>query len=231
MLFSHPTYRLLPLLLLLAIAGCSETPTSVSSNPLVPLGRWSLVRTYQASGGSGPSQIRSRLDLTSQTTGRMRDSVFVEDAGGWSLVSVSDVTLQFESVGDGYLRTLEINREKGDTLLRYWYFFRRGGRLFYYRGMRFLGANAALAGSWSTDAADMEISGSRYFLSFADGHATWSVQGNNALPEETHPYVVSGDTIRFPGVAFAFGDRYEVFPGWSLYITNHVPEDGYSLLP
>lgn len=215
----RPFLFLIPLLLL---GGCSSNPSGPGTNFTVPLGRWLQVRTF--SDLSYQHQVRSSLDLLSYTGGTLRDSSFVWNGTDWTLDSVSTIAITFESVGDGYQRTREVGPSITDTTVRYWYFFKRGDSLYYYRGMRFLGTNVGLEGRWSSDTLDRSLGGAAYALDFQQGHLDYSASGVSS----PLTYTVSGDTLHVDGGAFPFGDRYELFPGWSLYVTNHIT-GGYAL--
>jgi hypothetical protein len=209
------------MLLMLVVLGCSGDPVATDpADQIMPLGTWSRTQAY--ADGGGDRRLVSTVIISSQTTGILRDSFFVRGTDAWTFDSLAEVDLRFSSVGDGYLHTTEVDRRHSDTTVRYWYFFKRGDSLYYYRGMRFLGRNVGLDGIWGSDVSDSLIDGRSYSLAFSHGELTYGSVGDGVSATVKYGYSVAGDTLSLHGGALPFGDRYEVFPGWSLYITNHA---------
>lgn len=207
--------------------GCGDDQPVAPIAPPIPVGSWGSDQNFSV---GGVERMRhSRLELTSQTTGTVTDSLFTRQGAGWQFDSVEIRQLQFQGVADGYQRTLEI-RQPGqttpDTTLSYRYFFRRGDSLFYYVGMRFAGANAGLQGVWSNDPADTTMLGGCLQLAFAsDSVAIGSCAASAAT---AYSYHTTHDTLIVNGRPL-YGTRYEVVPGWSLYITSRAT-GGYRIV-
>ncbi len=216
---------LLPVLLLL-FAGCDDSGTTPIS-PGPPSGSWLNVQTYTIGG----TEMRrtSNLTILSQTEGSLIDTVFGLVSGEWTVDSVIRVDLRFNPVGDGYQRTYEIHMVPGsapDTTLRYWYLFRRGDSLVHYIGMRFLGANAGLTGEWRNDPADTAFLGLCHALKFTDNSVVILDDCGTPFSEgPMYDYEVDRDTLKISGRQL-YGARFEVVPGWSLYLTAR-PSVGY----
>lgn len=207
--------------------GCGDDQPVAPIAPPIPVGRWSSEQSFSIGGVE--RMLRSRLYLSSQTTGTVTDSLFTRQGLGWQFDSVAILELRFQGVADGYQRTLEIRTPNGttaDTTLSYRYFLRRGDSLFYYVGMRFAGANAGLKGVWNNDPADTMLLGGCLQLAFASDSVAISSCAESAAI--TYAYRTSNDTLIVNGRPL-YGTRYEVVPGWSLYITGRAT-GGYQIV-
>jgi hypothetical protein len=212
-----PRPALLLLLLVTALAGCGD---SVQSNPtsFSPSGRWRYVERSVSGGDS----LRSYLFLDpTRGIGVISDTI---TRGG--VDSVVDIRLEYTTVGDGYQRMLLIRQDSGavaDTTLGYWYFFRSGDTLLYYSGMRYLGSSARLKGAWGTDPADIYLVNERCRLEFGEDSVRVHHEDlAGGVTSETLRYTTNGDNLQVEGNSCIAGDRFEVTPGVSLYITSRT---------
>jgi hypothetical protein len=223
-LYIPPALLLMTLLLL---AGCGDNAAQFVSIG-VPRGTW----VYSRLDTQGGEERRHTRTLTlDDTLGTLDDTLLTRRSSvSWSIDSVSRTTMSFQSIGDGYQRTVEI-RSGGSTLpdtsIRYYYFFKRGDSLSYYAGMRFVGSGARLLDTWKSDERDTLLLGESIGLSFrSDSVSVTRRPMLHAGSDTVLPYRTKGDTLTIDGFT-TFGDRYEVIPGWSLYITTHA-SPGYA---
>jgi hypothetical protein len=220
------TARIPILLLLLAImaSGCGDTSTQFVSYA-IPRGQW---RLEKLDTGSGVQQRHMRNFTLSDTLGVLTDTFAIRNNGLWEVDSTAITRLVFLSIGDGYQRAIEIHHADApdpDSLVRYWYFFKRNDSLYSYTGMRFLGNNPGLKGSWSTDRQDSTLLGEMTWLNFFADSVTINhrstLLGNS---DSSFGYHINLDTLSIDRVGTFYGDRFEVVPGFALYITTHAGE-------
>jgi hypothetical protein len=169
---------------------------------------------------------RSYITLGSPKGDSIVDSTWVQNGSEWRLDTIRQLRFEFYPVGDGYDRAVEVHKVGGetvDTTLHYWYFFTRGDTLFHYVGMRFLGNNSGLKGTWVTEAKDAAYLNGYCSLSF-DGDSVTIQQGSGSSGGVTgvYSYSTNRDTIHIDTDTFAYGDRYELLPGIHLYITSRA---------
>ncbi len=199
--------------------SCGDNPSAPFST-IVPTGRWRL----DTVSADGSLRYVSFIDLSSQSQGTARDSIFTDSAGTWSLVDVMERGISFASVGDGYHRGIEVaSGDSGviDSMPRYWYFLARGDSLRFYRGMRFVGPNTGLIGAWRLDRPDSLMM--KGYLDLAITVDTIRVDNASTIEVATghYHYSLVGNIMAIDGATFGFGgDRFDVVPGSSLYITS-----------
>jgi hypothetical protein len=216
----------LPILLLLAVMafGCGDTSTQFVSFA-IPRGQW---RLEKLDSGSGIEQRHVRNFTLSDTLGVLTDTFAINNNGLWEVDSTAITRLVLQSIGDGYQRAIEIRNADTpdpDSLVRYWYFFKRNDSLYYYTGMRFLGNNSGLKGTWRTDERDSALLRETTWLNFYDdslvvSHRS-SILGNT---DRSYTYHALNNALTIDGIDNFYGGRYEVVPGWSLYITSQAGE-------
>lgn len=217
------------LLAVFMLHGCGDDQPVAPIAPGIPVGVWASDQHFSIGGVE--RMRRSRLELTSQTTGTLTDSLFTRQGIDWGFDSLAILQLKFQGVADGYQRALEIREFNGipaDTTLSYWYLFRRGDSLFHYIGMRFAGVNPGLQGSWSNDPADTTMLGGCLQLAFTSDSVSISNCTTSPTTRLTYPYHANRDTLIVNGRPL-YGTRYEIVPGWSLYITGRAT-GGYQLV-
>ena len=208
---------LVALLFAAALAGCGDSVQSTSSS-FSPSGRW----RYVESGAGGGDSLRSYLFLDpGRGIGTISDTITRNGVD-----SVVNIRLEYTIVGDGYQRMLMIREDSAavaDTTLSYWFFFRRGDTLLYYAGMRFLGSSAQLQGAWGTDPADVYFVDERCRLEFGDDSVRVHHEDlAGGVTTETLGYSTSGDMLHVDTNSCIVGDRFEITPGISLYITSRT---------
>ncbi|MBX7215771.1 MAG: hypothetical protein K1X90_02300 [Candidatus Kapabacteria bacterium] len=210
------------------LPGCGDD-TVAPIAPAIPVGSW--ISDQQFTLGGAHRMLRTRLDIRSQTSATRTDSLFTRQGSDWMFDSLTVADLQFQGVADGYQRTLEIWHPAGapaDTTLSYWYLFRRGDSLFHYVGMRFAGGNPGLQGVWSNEPADTALLGGCLRLVFSADSVAISDCAENLATRSVHSYHANRDTLVIAGRSW-YGTRYEVVPGWSLYVTGRAT-GGYRLV-
>jgi|GEM_PF-6652592 len=213
--------RLAPLLLLLGsliVAGCgSETP------PLAPgsySGTWRYASTLTGSGND--TLYTSTLELTRTSDATINDTLRLMPSG--TLLSTTSRSIQFTDVLDGYQRGVEVDGNGGDSTVRYWYFFKVGSRLTFYRGMRFRGNNVGLQGAWALDSNDRHLAHPGLDLTFRDDSVALLNNDTMGPTNGIYHYTVSTNTLLVDGKPLPYGNRYEVIPGY-LYITSHADRE------
>jgi hypothetical protein len=220
------TARIPILLLLLAImaSGCGDTSTQFVSYA-IPRGQW---RLEKLDTGSGIEQRHVRNFTLSDTLGVLTDTFAINNNGTWEVDSTAITRLVLQSIGDGYQRVIEIRNADApdpDSLVRYWYFFKHNDSLYYYTGMRFLGNNSGLKGTWRTDDRDSVLLRETTWLNFYDDSLVISrrsgILGN---ADGSYSYQAHNNALTINSLDNFYGNRYEVVPGWSLYITSQAGE-------
>lgn len=210
------------ILLGLLLIGC-EGGTEPNS-PSIPIG---LYRHAEQStqGGVETKRVRTIL-LPSQLEGHIYDTLYTLHNGSWEADSTAEIELHFQLVGDGYQRTTEVHRGEGmtaDTTIGYWYFFRRGDSLYYYMGHRLLGTNAGIVGSWESDPRDTAATRRYYALNFTRDSVSITYKARQVGDlTGIYRYQTDRNKITIAGLPFSLGSRYEVVPGWSLYLTSEA---------
>jgi len=214
---------------LLSVIGCGDN----GSNPVtsgIPTGVWFNEESFSLGGTQ--LQRKSYLTLGSQAEGTLVDTIFALQGGEWTVDSVVVTDLRFGPVGDGYQRTFEIHNAETvtpDTVLRYWFLFRRGDSLFHYIGMRFLGQNTGLVGEWHNDESDTLLLDGCSRLAFdKDSVRITDRCGSVDSVITSYAYRADRDTLTITGRQL-YGTRFEVVPGWSLYLTTRAT-GGYRIL-
>jgi hypothetical protein len=217
---SFLSWCLLPVILAAVAGGCDSSPQFSQSGVLS--GNWIYSRFDTA---AGVAFRRASLLQLSDTVGMKYDTTFEQLGVGWGIDSTTMTRLEFQGVGDGYQRAREIRQTETtiDTTVRYWYFFKRGDSLFYYVGMRYLGGSSGLVGTWKNEDRDSADVGGMTTLDFAgDNMVAIRVKSGTQVQNETRAYRTKGDTLTFDGLPTPYGDRYEVVPGFALYITTRA---------
>jgi hypothetical protein len=194
----------------------SGDPVQSTPSTYAPAGRWRYVESDPVRATS----LKSYLTLDpGRGSGSIIDTITI---GG--VDSVATTTLSYNGIGDGYQRMLMIHERPGalpDTTLSYWYFFRRGDTLLYYSGMRYLGSSPRLRGAWANDPADLSFIEERCRFEFGvDSVRIIHEDTTGGETAETLRYTAVGDTLTLPPNSCIVGERYEVTPGISLYITS-----------
>jgi hypothetical protein len=148
--------------------------------------------------------------------------------GTWEIDSTAIATLRFQSIGDGYQRAVEVHNAgtaDADSLVRYWYFFKRGDSLHYYVGMRFLGNNPGLVGTWRTDERDSALLKGTTWLNFYADSVDINLRSDLLGDiDRTYSYHTEQNILVVDGIGDFYGDRFEVVPGSSLYISSRLSE-------
>jgi hypothetical protein len=212
----------LPLMGLIVVLGLFASGCDTATGPVhsaIPLGYYRHEETLDETR-------RARVfELRSQETGYIRDTVWTQGSGGWKVDTAWSTELRFQLVGDGYFRTIERRSSGGilaDSTVSYWYFFLRGDTLHYYNGVRLLGKSLGLTGKWESDPRDTLPTGS--FLSFDFNADSVTMVERNVVTgdheSDTYAYDAEGDRLTIKVGNEELEARYEVVPGWSLYITN-----------
>ncbi|MEP7219415.1 MAG: hypothetical protein ABI876_10890 [Bacteroidota bacterium] len=219
-------FRILLLIAPLLFTGC-DSPSGPADQTM-PLGRYA--RTETGERGGVMTRTNHEIDIHSESLAWVRDTVFLRDGSDWKIDAVSELKLQMSPLGDGYSRTLEIHMKDGapvDTTLRYWSFLLRNDSLYFYTGSRFLGYNIGIVGHWESDPADTEISGQHSALTFTDDSV--HIERNlvpSGVTAGTFHYQTDRQNLSIEGSPIVYGNRYQVFPGWSCYITSSAT-DGF----
>jgi hypothetical protein len=210
------------------LAGCDAGTEPNSTG--IPIGLYTNVE-LSVQGGLDTRHVRTIL-LPTQTVGHLYDTIYTLRDGAWQADSIAETELHFQLVGDGYQRTIEVHRSASapaDSSIAYWYFFRRGDSLYHYTGQRLLGPNVGIVGNWESDPRDTAFTGRYYALRFT--------KDSVAVTYKAHPvgdlsgmyrYQVDRNTIAIQGLPLSLGSRYEVVPGWSLYLTTQATR-GYKV--
>lgn len=213
----------------ISAVGCSDS----GSNPVtsgIPAGVWFNEESFTLGGTQ--LQRKSYLTVSSQSEGVLTDTIFALRNGEWKVDSVVATDLRFNPVGDGYQRTLEIYNAATvapDTVLRYWFLFRRGDSLFHYVGMRFVGQNPGLVGEWHNDENDILLLNGCSRLTFGMDSVAITDRCEAADSVRTsYLYQTNKDTLTITGRQL-YGTRFEVVPGWSLYLTTRAT-GGYRIV-
>lgn len=207
------------ILLVLAIAGCGDT-VEPGSSIYTPSGRWRYTETDTLLG----TTLRSGLAFNPLTrNGTIVDTFSRAQGGADSIVSYR---FQYGTVGEGYQRIVMIREDSiasPDTSLAYWYFYRRGDTLLYYSGMRFVGNSPLLQGVWENDPGDVATLGEHCRLEFSDDSVkiVHAEQGSGSTTR-TLVYQTSGNLLQVAPDSCIAGDRFEINPGISLYITSRL---------
>lgn len=167
------------------------------------------------------------LEITGASSGRVHDSLFVDSAGSWATSRVVETRLVISSLSDGYHRVIESTMSDSITAIdstpTYWYFITRADTTRFYRGMRFSGSNVGLVGSWRLERPDSLLLNG--YLDLVVTPDTIRVDNASTIPMPTghYHYLLNGSTLLIEGVTFGYGgDRFEVVPGSSLYITSSL---------
>ncbi len=198
-------------------SGCGvDAPVSAS----VPNGGW----VCQAIDTDAGTMLRSHIRLDAYRGNYQIDSFFRSSPGGWMVDSTRSVVLELSAVGDGYQRVLEISSagsSESDTTLRYWYFYRHGDTLRYYRGMRFEGASPLLLGSWTMSESDRPLCDPFDSYEFSTDSVVVRRQSVGSEPTIGHfGYSATRDSLRIEGLPSRWGNRYEIFAASALYLTS-----------
>jgi len=217
------------LLLLILLVGCEGGTEPNSSS--IPIGLYSHTE-HSTQGGLETKWARTIL-LPSQLEGHIYDTLFTMRNGSWEIDSTLETGLHFQLVGDGYQRTTEVHRVVGlpvDTTIGYWYFFRRGDSLYFYTGHRFIGNNAGIVGSWESDPRDTAAMHRYYALNFTRDSVSITYKARQVGDlTGIYRYQADRNKITIAGLPFSLGSRYEVVPGWSLYLTSEATH-GYGVV-
>jgi len=215
-------------LLALSLFGACDGSTDPGESTSLPYGRYLYKELVQQ--GAVTRELRSAIELRSADNARIYDTIYRVTNGELSIDSVFETELHLGSGGAGYQRAVEIHKVLGapvDTTLHYWYFFRRGDSLFYYKGDRFTGGNIGLTGKWMSDPKDSAVVGWRTDIDFrASDVEIRRVPVDGGQSESVFPYTESKNTIAIQGDSPFAGDRYQIVPGWALFITTHAAK-GY----
>jgi hypothetical protein len=208
--------------MILFAAGCQSGTEPSSSG--IPIGLYASESTATR-GGVETRQVRTIL-LPSQLEGRIYDTLFTLRNGVWQADTMAETELHFQLVGDGYQRTVEVHHTMtapADSSIGYWYFFRRGDSLYYYTGQRLLGNSPGLVGSWESDARDTAFSHRYYALHFTHDSVgvTYKAHPVGDL-SGMYTYQAAGNSLTIQGLPLSLGSRYEIVPGWSLYLTSQA---------
>ena len=216
------------LFILLLLGGCDSGVEPVDTS--IPVGLYLCVD--QSPQGDVTLERRSSILLMSENGGLLRDTTYLIVNGQRTLDSIRETELSFANGGAGYRRAIEIHKIGGvpvDTTVHYWRFLRQGDSLIYYMGDRFTGYNIGLEGSWWSEPDDSAAIGWRTDLDFtADslrirhipdigggtGHFAYKGERNVLTLDRRSPFE---------------GDRYQIIPGWALYITTRGTQ-GYTLV-
>lgn len=219
-------YAIVALVALLPLPGasCGSDP-SAPFGATVPTGKWRL----DTLGAGGEERHVMVIDIASSTNGRIHDTLFVDSSGSWAARRVVEQRLRISSLGDGYHRVVESTMSDSTTVIdsipRYWYFITRADTTRFYRGMRFTGGNVGLVGAWRLDRPDSLLLNG--YLDLVITGDTIRVDNASSIPVPTghYHYLLDGSALMIDNVTFGFGgDRYEVVPGASLYITGYLSE-------
>jgi hypothetical protein len=204
------------------LAGCEGGTEPNSSG--IPIGIYTNVE-QGVQGGLETRHVRTIL-IPTQTGGHLYDTIFTMRNGAWEMDSTAETELRFQLVGDGYQRTVEIRRDSSapaDSSIAYWYFFRRGDSLYHYTGQRLLGNNVGIVGSWESDPRDTAFTHRYYALRFTADSVSVTYKDHPVGDlSGIYPYKAVGSTLTIQGLPLTLGSRYEVVPGWSLYLTTQA---------
>lgn len=204
------------------IAGCDGGTEPNSSG--IPIGIYTNVE-QSTQGGFETRHVRTIL-LPTQTGGHLYDTIFTMRNGAWQIDSIAETELRFQLVGDGYQRTVEIRRDSSapaDSSIAYWYFFRRGDSLYHYTGQRLLGNNVGIVGGWESDPRDTAFTHRYYALRFTNDSVRVTYKDHPVGDlSGTYHYKADRNILTIDGLPLALGSRYEVVPGWSLYLTTQA---------
>lgn len=199
----------------MVFAGC-ENSTGPVSYP-IPYGSY-----WREEFVGGERHTRS-IVLTTFQEGDIFDTVFTEVGGSWRIDSTTHTRLTYQQLSDGYLRTIEKVVGAQDSMLRYWYFFRRSDSLFYYVGDRLPGSNVSLEGRWASDVRDTALTGRDYSLLFgADSVEIRGRYSDAGIVSGMFAYSAQGSNLSVSGPPAGLGPRYEVVPGMALYLTTRA---------
>ncbi len=207
------------LLLALLSAGCGDS-VQPGSAIFSPAGKWRYTATDPLLG----TTTRSQLAFDALTgSGTIVDTITSTAGGDDSIVSYR---FRYTTVNEGYQRMILIRGDStapADTSLGYWYFYRRGDTLLYYTGMRFVGNGVGLEGVWESAGADVGLTGEHCRLEFSEQSVKiLHTQTGGTGTTRTLPYTALGDSLGTPGDPCIAGDRYEINPGFALYITTRA---------
>jgi len=214
-------YSVRAFLVLAVLTGvsCGSDPSSPMGG-VIPTGRWRIDTLAQGGGERHVAELR----LLNQDTALVYDTLFANLGGAWTVRATTERIVLLDATGDGYHRGVEVslvNSIPVDSVPRYWYFTARGDSLRYYRGVKFTGANVGLYGSWRLSNADSLLM--RGYLDLAFTTDTIRIDNASTIPIASghYHYSLHGNTLLISGGSFGFGgDRFEVVPGASLYITG-----------
>lgn len=201
--------------------SCNSDPSTPFGSGL-PAGKWRL-DTLSAERNERHVVV---IDIVGSSGGRTLDTLFVDSSGTWKVSRIVERRLLFSSLSDGYFRAVESTMADStaiDSIPRYWYFVTRGDTARFYRGMRFVGGNVGLPGSWKLDRPDSLMM--HGYLDLAISKDTIRVDNASNIPVTSghYFYTINGSSLLIQGLTFGFGgDRYEVVPGASLYITSNL---------
>lgn len=208
------------------LAGCSDpvSPSGVG----VPTGTY----RYETSFTEGGVDLRrvSTMMLLSQREGYIFDTLYRNNAGTWQPDSTVMLELAFRGFGNGYYRTIGIQRRgssQPDTSVSYWLFARRADSVYMHVGQSYEGNNLGIVGRWDTPEDDTALLGGRYSLHFRNDSV--AIEGNDPVMGPltgVFRYQTDRDSLRIIGAPVDLGNRYSVTPGWWLYLT-HRPTHGY----
>lgn len=193
------------------LAGCGDDTPPIA--PASYYGTWRHLDTLK--GDADDTVHISTLQLARTTNSTWSDTTMLLSSG--TILSTSTTTISFTDVLDGYQRGLEITG--ADSIIRYWYFFKTGSKLMFYRGMRFRGNNIGLQGAWAIDSSDLRLAHPGLDLTFR-GDSVALLNNDTIGPSNgIYPYSSSNRTLLVNGGPLPYGSRYEVIPGY-LYITS-----------
>jgi hypothetical protein len=221
-------FPLLLFVLVLSLTGCDSgvEPDDTS----IPVGLY--LYSDQSPQGDVTLERHYSVILFSESEGLLTDTTYIIRDGQRTLDSIRETELSFANGGAGYRRAIEIEKIGGvpvDTTVHYWRFVRRGDSLFCYVGDRFTGFNIGLEGSWWSEPDDSAAAGWRTDLDFTGDslrvrHVPDVGPGTGRFAyAEDHNILTLDKTSPFRG------DRYQIIPGWALYITTRGTQ-GYVLV-
>lgn len=224
---TSPSIVSLLLLSILLLAGCDSGVEPVDTS--IPVGLYlSIDRSPQ---GDVTLERRSSILLLSETEGLLSDTTYIITNGERTLDSIRETELSFANGGAGYRRAIEIQKIGGvpiDTTVHYWRFVRQGDSLIFYMGDRFTGFNIGLEGSWWSEPDDSAVAGWRTDLDFTND--SLRVRHIPDIGGGTEYFVYKGEhnVLTLDKPSPFEGDRYQIIPGWALYITTRGTQ-GYTL--